>query len=497
MRCWPVGLGACSLVATALATPVVIRVPDGDTDAFEAAVCQTNRAPSRRHEIILAFDGHYDFDFLAPPRITSGDKFHVQFGRCVGFDGPMFGESTVVVGDVRIRGRGAELKGYGLRVASGAHLEVEDVDFNLNSRDGLRAVHNRGTASLERVSIADGVATVVLHPEGPSPPELLGIAIHNEGQLRLRNVGIYNLTSPYRFPTGFDIPPPTCVPGGVAVYNRGELEMTHVTFSGHQVFDGLAECLAEDIFNQREGRVRLRNSAFLSQVAMTTGCFGPVESLGYNYFGRDRCAESLAATDVVGPAPFFDQRPRISGYRRAVVLPLDHPAVKQIPAAACAAQDLRDFPRAVNAARCDIGALERGAPPGANPGTVSGLWYQPEADGHYLQLSFVRPDEILLTWQTYDRAGTNLWIYGLGEATGHRLTMRLFRNFGPMADGGRIEGGAAAAEIGHATFSLTSCAEASFEFESEVDGLIAGRLDLKRLALTEGIDCDDGRGRDL
>ncbi len=497
MRAWLIGLVVVVLSAPAFAGPRVIQVANGDVRAFMAAVCESNRSPARQHEIVLAFDGRYEFEHRGPPLAAPAGKLHQIAGGCHALGGPTLGEPTVIEGRLHIRGRGAELNGYGVRVLTGATLTVEDVDFDLGGFDRLQAVHNLGQTTLERVSISNGRVTVLALPAGPSLAEIRGLAINNEGQARLINVGLHGLTAGYLFPNLFDLPPPACIPGAVAVYNSGVLEMTHVTSSGNHLFDNLAECLVEDIFSTPKGRVRLRNSAFLSEVALTTGCVGPVESLGHNYFGRARCAQSLAATDLVGPGPFFDHRPRVSGYRPAVLLPEGHPAVNAVPFAQCAALDQRAFPRLINADRCDIGATERGAPPAANPGTVTGLWYQPEADGHYLQLSFVRPDEVLLTWQTFDADGANVWFYGLGEAGGHRLDMRLYQNVGPIAAGGRIQGGAAAAEVGQATFSLVSCAEAVFEFDSQLPGLAAGRLDFQRLALTEGITCDDGRGQDL
>ncbi len=464
-------------------------IENGDVEALSTALCQANVAdePVR---VILAVDGFYEFPGRGPRvSVFPGDQKMGPFGSCLRRGGLALGEPYQLDRKLFLNGRGSELRGIGFEIREQAEVTLADVDINLTGTPQIRAIENRGRTRLERVSIS-GVRAEFEAAPGVNSATLPGLGIYNSGRLEAVNVSLFNLIADFKPGTFPQEPFSFCLAGGMALYNTGAAQLRHVTFGMQFVARDLSECLVTSIFNAPEGQVVVGQSIVSGQV--NAACAGDIQSSGDNVFSAPECVAELVSNDAVDAATAFVLPPITSGYRRVVPLTPDHPARGRVAAQNCVSLDQRGHPRLINASRCDAGAVETNSPPPASVGVVTGLWFEPDRDGAYLQVSYVRPSEVLVTWQTFDRDGNNLWLYGLGSPQGNEISLELFRNRGPFTNAGRLEGSVTANRVGQGTITTISCDELAFEFELVIPELEAGDQLLSRLAFSEALGCDDG-----
>ena len=75
--------------------------------------------------------------------------------------------------------------------------------------------------------------------------------------------------------------------------------------------------------------------------------------------------------------------------------------------------DLLNHRRPRSGEDCDRGAVESWKI-GLGEGGINGLYYNPEADGHYIQI--LQTDfTTLVVWNTFDSDGNQAWGFGTGE----------------------------------------------------------------------------------
>lgn len=83
--------------------------------------------------------------------------------------------------------------------------------------------------------------------------------------------------------------------------------------------------------------------------------------------------------------------------------------------------------------RCALGAIERPnkAPNFVVDARLTGTWFDPEHNGHYLSVEVLPDDRVLAVWWTYDPQGDPLWLLGVGPAQGGTVTMPVYQSSGP------------------------------------------------------------------
>jgi len=139
---------------------------------------------------------------------------------------------------------------------------------------------------------------------------------------------------------------------------------------------------------------------------------------------------------------------------------------------------------------CDRGAVEL-VPIGLGEGGINGLYYNPEADGHYvyiLQTDFTT----LVVWTTFDADGNQAWVFGTGELIHGRSVIAdtyINRNEGHSPDG---EITASEAEHwGRIEVDMTSCTEGLVAFYSDLPEFGNGQFPIERLAYVKQLGCID------
>ncbi len=176
------------------------------------------------------------------------------------------------------------------------------------------------------------------------------------------------------------------------------------------------------------------------------------------------------------------------------------------------AADLLDSPNAVNdstagmnesLAALTVFTQDTGASPG-----ISGSWYDPSNSGHGFMLQVLEPtppsvsDRLYAIWNTYDRAGNQAWIFGVGEFDGNSVFMDAFITAVVIDDGSfpptfsESESGLEVFPWGQLVFDFASCNSGEVTFDTGYpDFSASGTISLIRLTRLKGQTCDlEGAG---
>ncbi len=363
--------------------------------------------------------------------------------------------------DLTIVGNGARVVGLTLVVEPGASLTVDSVDFDLSVNE-RPAIINKGTATIERSSFRGANFEIL---EGSR-----SLAISNDGTMSLSNTIVSANTTQ-------DV----CQSAFSTIHNTGDLDLDHAQIGPNPL---PAHCESANIYNT--GKVVARRSVIMT-VGVLFACAGPsrLTSEGYNFQNFHPCTANLESTDInLRSNEGNPVSVRVSPTRWAPLFPESSPAADAIPAALCQGADFIGSPRTNES--CDIGVLTGDGPTPATFHTLTGTWFDPGADGQYLQFQFPDYDQVLLTWQTFDEAGNNLWLYGLGTVRQNVASLDLYRNTGLALVNGEFEGSVEASRIGTATLAMDSCHKAEFSYAF---GDVVGNATYRRLAFTRGITC--------
>src|SRR5262249_24080896 len=141
-------------------------------------------------------------------------------------------------------------------------------------------------------------------------------------------------------------------------------------------------------------------------------------SLGGNVVGDGSCGLN-GPNDRIADALVRD-RGTHGGVVLTVALDNASPAIGNGVAAQCEAVDARG--RARGASRWHSGAYEFGGGDGQLSRTgMSGLFFNPSNDGHYVSIQRLRNDTALVIWNTFDEHGTPAWLYGVGAVSGDHI----------------------------------------------------------------------------
>lgn len=141
--------------------------------------------------------------------------------------------------------------------------------------------------------------------------------------------------------------------------------------------------------------------------------------------------------------------------------------------------------------RCDRGAFE--IPLGSvDNGGINGLYYNPDADGHYVYVADTKFNTMVM-WTTFDSRGKQAWIFGIADkaVAGRALIADAYINRdGRVSLSGQFDP-ATSEHWGRLEVELDDCDEGNFAFYSDVSGFGSGEFQIQRLAHVKRLGCQD------
>ena len=399
-----------------------------------------------------------------------------------------------------------------LHVEPGGSLRldnVELVDFSLRKNAG-GLIENEGYLHVKQVQLSDVSTQKYCLRPGCSPampaitnrssgtlhldqvsfvyPGLDALSVRflgvlkNEGDAVMTSVQLYVTAPPY----------------GSPISNTGNLKIhnSSFVFAGSEVGGRDTSSL---LFTDVDGKTEFLNSivdGFNDDVCRDA------KSRGYNLHDSADC-EWSSKGDLVGEPAGLLWRPVEAGWDWAEGLILTHALVPMAASAAvdsansdwCYGADLLDHARNLDGNGDGLGSCDRGAVEaqliGLAEGGINGLYYNPEADGHYfyiLQTDFTT----LVVWTTFDRDGNQAWVYGTGELVNGRSLIAdtyINRNGGYSMNG--MITPSEADHWGRIEVELTSCAQGLVNFYSDQPEFGNGQFPIERLAYVRQLGCND------
>lgn len=135
--------------------------------------------------------------------------------------------------------------------------------------------------------------------------------------------------------------------------------------------------------------------------------------------------------------------------------------------------------------------VEGGGGPGFSIGTaVSGNWFDPSQSGHGFQLEKVNDTTVTAFWFTFDAAGNQVWILGVGTIENNRIVMQAVRSRGGRFPPNFNPGSITNPPWGTLTFTFTSCNAGRLEWTSTDPAFTAsGSMPLERVTSIQGTTC--------
>lgn len=486
-----------------------VNVPDGDVEALKSALVQ---AQARQADTwIVLVGGTYLFnadDQLPEVRATVSIHSWQEPAYFQGLDGgpdnlfQVHQQGTLILNNVSFQGFDPQL-GAGLADA------------------GL--VVNRGTLQMHETQFRDNVATLDCSagPCSPFKPLVLNQA---SGYFQAQRVSVVN--SGVKAPTADANQSAGAVltnhgssrflvtqlylgePGfAPALKNTGDMRLRNVTFKA-PVTHG--EPRRE--FIESSGVYRLANSiidGFGSDWCET------VSSDGYNLVDNTEC--SIAAnSDIVGLPTGLRWQAVESRWQGGPLQILTHalvpiaasPAVDSANDDWCPAVSIedgmtfRDDPRSLDGdhdgvSSCDRGAVEVQSNFVADGG-INGLYYSPDADGHYVYVADTAFNTMVM-WTTFDSRGQPAWIFGIANESvaGRSIIAEAYINRDGLVSASGQFDPATSEPWGYLELDMHDCEFGTFAFHSETPGFGSGQIEVRRLANLKRLDCEPGKPTEL
>lgn len=483
-----------------------ISVADGNVSKFLEAVEEANDPKYSEYLVKIAVAGNFNFtaDHDVPPVMHQ-----VLIEGPARFMGPGVLDSTLSgdeAGPSRL-----------FQIESEAQLDLQDIEltgFSLN-HDGPALITNYGSLKLHRVQIQSsysrGWCIRVCTPQMPvifndvaarlfldqvsfvdsgstniNTSESLGI---------LKNLGYAHISNSQFY-----------IPGSgnewaneSIVSNWGNLEVVSSTFwlNGDAVIPR-----AQAIYTSADP-VAVTNV----YGSIISGFSGDVcrhsTSGGYNLIEMPDC-NWASETDLIGVDPQLIWRPVNAQWPEPLLLQF-----AAVPAPASAAVDsappdpgnLVDLlgNRRDTRLNGEFAERKRVSDRGAvelwktvlSQGGINGLFYNPEADGHYVQI--LQTDFLtLVIWNTFDLDGNHIWVYGTGQLVdGRSVVADTYINRDVLVNPENPDKNSGAEYWGTIEVEMFSCEQGRIRYESLDPNFGSGEFQITRLAFIKQLGCND------
>jgi|GEM_PF-2388622 len=210
---------------------------------------------------------------------------------------------------------------------------------------------------------------------------------------------------------------------------------------------------------------------------------------GVNLDGDGSCGMD-PDVDLVATDPELDRLRPLEGKLPGLEPLPGSPVLNRADPEFCPQRDAVGRPRdtvADDDPRCALGAIERPnqAPNFAIDARLTGTWFDPGHNGHYLSVEVLPDDRVLAFWWTYDLQGDPLWLLGVGPARGGRVTMPVYQSSGPRLP--ELDPALRENQLwGTLTLDFEGCQGLNLIWNSEQPGYPDGEAMLERL--TENLD---------
>ncbi len=490
-----------------------INVPAGDSGALLDAIRLANQSSE---VTIIHLDSHADYKLnlssSAPEPISAHIIIQGEGAHLVGEGDQSFGPLFVVLeqgslelSDIVVRdfdsGEDDSVdSGDGLiTVRGGGLLKARDLRFErIHARSTVPILggifSNWGRLDLDRVRIID--VSISVNSEGIG---LSSIAIHNSGIARLQNLLIVD-------GKGYDAI--SVSPEGPYIRNFaiGKLELRFSTLILESEPTGSlsrVRALAAEIFGigGLTPETRIAGSMIVDMECPLVA--SPIISEGFNLFTDDACTggpTGPSTNDLVGVSPGALKFRLASDGGVKVILPRGSPALDGVkdPTFSCPGKDAVSSTRPQGAnqdglALCDIGAFEASGGQPLFAGGANGVFYSVNSDGHYVTIQEVSPNVYVVFWNTFDLDGNQAWIWAMGNRESDVITAEAYI----LPVGILIPGSGADVDTetlhswGTVSVQLLGCLGGQFTYESGLVRFGSGSFHLDRLAVVEGLGCQD------
>lgn len=480
------------LPPTLLAQTHTVQVPNGNVSALITALEQAAARPATEPTVIIINGTYVLQSGQNLPAIESdvtirGGVSGSILSAGVGGIGTLF----LVERNATLRLAKLEISGFeldGALIDNSGLLDLERVQFSHNQgvyfclrfgcRGGGPIVWNRedGSLRLERVSIVDSGT-----PSGSTFP-FFGSVLRNDGEAEIANLQLYLSTPAYRN----------------LISNPGSLRLSNTSIFMRDGGPG-----GQSLFTDAPGQAEIENSII---AGFDAEWCDDVDSLGYNLVDHPDCAFNSEG-DLVGQTPDLIWAPVEADWNpggreiltHALVPLAESVAVDSGSLESCGAGGLVSGQRIPSdgdgdgVQGCDRGAIER-VPSTVDKGGINGLYFNPDADGHYLYISETTYPTMVM-WTTFDSEGKQAWIFGIGNRvspTG-RLVADAYINLNGKV---RLDGTLKPAESipwGTMEVRMTSCDRGRLTYQSDLPGFGSGVFEFQRLAFVDQIGCVDER----
>ena len=120
------------------------------------------------------------------------------------------------------------------------------------------------------------------------------------------------------------------------------------------------------------------------------------------------------------------------------------------------------------------------------------LWYDPNQDGHGINVYLLADQRIIVIWYVYDNQGNPLWLLGVGTHDGVKATLDVTINTGAMFPPDFDSEDVNRVNWGQFNLQFTSCTQGLFKWDPLAgNGFTAGEMNIKRVISTFGLTCTE------
>lgn len=122
----------------------------------------------------------------------------------------------------------------------------------------------------------------------------------------------------------------------------------------------------------------------------------------------------------------------------------------------------------------------------------SALWFNPDQNGHGINVYLLSNQRVIVIWYVYDQQGSPLWLLGTGTHDGVQASLDVNIIDGPMFPPDFDSGDLNLQMWGQFTLEFTGCNAGNFKWNPiSGNGFSAGEMDIVRLNATLGLTCNE------